>query len=137
VDGRDLAQMLLEPVDRNRVIMSEYNEFGIRRSSALSLRYRVILQLPADKKRFLARIPSPELLPSVSFDKEVLQIYDRVADPFDRHNLAGGKVPRDAGQLAEYLRSHMHRAPQPNRVVSHGDMPKAVLENLRSLGYIE
>lgn len=136
--GRELRQMLEEPVDRGRRILSEYNAFGIRRSSMFDLRHRVILQLPADKETFLRHIPRPELLPSVSFDREVLHVYDRVADPLDRKNLAPAKVPEEARPLIHALRRWMTATPRSNEGEREGAViPAGIKENLRSLGYVQ
>ena len=137
LSGADIGAMLGKPVDRTRRIVSEYNEFGIRRSAMLDLRYRVILQLPADKERFLERIPNPALLPSVNFEWEVLHAYDRVKDPLEKTNLAPKDLPPEAKAMADDLRKHMKAVPPSNEPLKAERVPVGVEENLKSLGYVE
>ncbi|MBI3181574.1 MAG: sulfatase [Myxococcales bacterium] len=135
--GRDIGAMLAEPADPARVALSEYNAFGIRRSALVSLKYRVILQLPADREAFLARIPKLELLPSVSFDSEVLHVYDRQADPAERRNLAPDRLPPATSALVSELRRHMQSGGAPSEAAAEETVPAGIRENLRSLGYVQ
>ena len=134
--GADLTKLLQQPVDKERLVLCEYNEFGIRRSMLLSQLYRVILQLPANEEEFLKKIPRKELLPSVNFEKPVLHVYDRQKDPLDRKNLSA-KPPPAAQKMAESLRSFMENAPSANRDVDPDKLPKEVIDDLRSLGYVQ
>lgn len=136
--GANFGTLLRAPVDPTRAALSEYNAFGIRRSALITLRWRVILQLPADAAEFDKHIPRRELLPSVKFDRPELQVYDRLSDPRDKKNLVGGPpLPVEARRLAESLRAHMTGAPAPDARLDAGDVPPAVLEDLRSLGYVQ
>jgi len=134
--GADLTKLLQEPLDPGRLAVSEFNEFGIHRSSLVNQLFRVILQLPADEAEFSRHIPRKELLPSVNFEHPVLQVYDRRADPLDKKNLAKNAPPK-AEQMATSLQSFMERAPAANREVDPKKLPKKALEELRSLGYVQ
>ncbi|MBN2359222.1 MAG: sulfatase [Deltaproteobacteria bacterium] len=135
--GKDLTALLQKPINLDRMAISEYNEFGIHRSAAFNLRYRVILQLPAEREVFLSRIPRPELLPSVSFEKEVVQVYDRPRDPHERANLAPDRIPPQAATMLQGLRAYMMAAPQPNQDLDPKKMPQAVIDDLKALGYVQ
>ncbi len=135
--GRDLSLLLSKPVNRQRITISEYNEFGIRRSSIFDLEIKVIVQLPADKKVFLHRIPRTELLPSVNFEHEVVQVFDRQKDPFEKSNLFARVMSSRVMLLLEKLRSYMKAASKAGAALKKGDIPKQVLEDLRSLGYVQ
>jgi arylsulfatase A-like enzyme len=137
--GKPIFDMLQEPVDADRLALVEYNAFGIHRSSMLNQKYRVILQTPADEEEFLKHIPRKDLLPSVNFEKEVLHVYDRQKDPQDKKNLArnGKKIPAEAAKMRDSLRTYMENAPSPNREVDPKKVHKEVLEDLKSLGYVQ
>lgn len=134
--GSDLTKLLQAPVDPERLLLSEYNAFGIRRSMLVNQLFRVILQLPADEAEFLRKIPRKDLLPSVNFEAPVLHVYDRQKDPLDKKNL-GAKPPEAARKMAASLRSFMENAPAANRDVDPKKLPKAVIDDLRSLGYVQ
>jgi arylsulfatase len=135
--GKPIFDMLQQPIDKDRPVLCEYNAFGIHRSSMLNQKYRVILQTPADEEEYLSHIPRKDLLPSVNFEHEVLHVYDRQKDPLDKKNLANGKVPAEAKKMADSLRTYMHNAPSPNREVDPKKVHKEVLEDLKSLGYVQ
>ncbi len=136
--GKPLFEMMRAPVDPARLVLTEYKAFGIHRSSLYNQRYRVILQLPADEEEFLRHIPRKELLPSVSFDKEVLHVYARQTDPRDRNNLAGkGSLPKEAAELRDKLKGWMLRSPRSNGDVDVKKMNPSALQDLRDLGYVQ
>ena len=135
--GQSLVSLVKAPVDPLRIAVSEYNEFGIRRSALFNLRHKVILQLPADRESFHQRIPRAEYLPSVSFDREVLQAYDRLTDPFEKKDLAAGELPATTRAMRDELRAYMLSAPSPNHEVDLETMPKSLVDDLRSLGYVQ
>ncbi len=136
--GSDLGTLLRRPLDPGRTVLSEFNNFGVHRSALANLRWRVILQTPADAKVFDKRIPRRELLPSVNFEHEVLHVYDRQHDPLDRKNLAGaGTLPDEPLKMVKHLRAWMKAAQAPDRSAPVNDVSTRALENLRSLGYVQ
>lgn len=135
--GVHLGDLLRKDGAPERVAISEFNEFGVRRSAIFDQRYKVILQLPASREEFAARSLKPEWLPSVSFDREGFKIYDRQRDPGEQDNLAPDRIPPRAEQLLEELRAYMQAAPRPNQEVDPKAVPQAVLDDLRSLGYVQ
>lgn len=135
VDGTSLKDLLAKPVDRDRLVYTEYHEFGIRRSSVLTLKNRVILQLPADGEAFDARIPDRKLLPSVNFDHEVVHIYDRVADPLDRKPIPLKKASPEARTMYQRLKKRMQIMPPSN--IATRKIPASVIDELESLGYTQ
>jgi arylsulfatase len=137
--GAAINDLLAKPVDPERLVLTEYNAFGIRRSSILNQKYRVILQLPADEEEYLKHIPRKDLLPSVNFENEVVHAYDRLKDPLDKKNLAKGgkKLPAAAAKMRDSLRTYMENAPEANKEVDPKKVHESVLEDLRSLGYVQ
>jgi arylsulfatase len=137
--GRDIADMLKGPVDNDRLGLCEYNAFGIRRSSMFSHKWRAILQLPANEEEFLKHIPRKSLLPSVNFKREVLHLYDRAKDPRDMKNISRRlkKQPKEVRDMVDSLRTYMENAPEPNKDVDPKKVDKAILDDLRSLGYVQ
>ncbi len=78
---------LLKSAKAEVKVISEYNEFGIHRQAILSERYKVIWQKPADEAWFMRTAKNKENFPSVSFDKEVVQVFDRQKDLEEKNNL--------------------------------------------------
>ena len=136
--GAGIGALVRAPIDTGRVVLSEYKDYGVHRSALANMRWRVILQMPADAELFDERIPRRELLPSVSFDREVLHVYDRRNDPRDTKNLAGNKsLVKEPRTMVEHLRAWMKASAASDGSVSPKDVPKRTIENLRSLGYVQ
>lgn len=145
--GRDLSKLLSQPVQRGRIGLSEFNEFGIHRSAIFDLDHKIILQRPADKKAFLQRIPRVTLLPSVLFDQEQLMIFDRQADPRELKPLKLQAPTLTAAQISslsprnqamvQALRAYLEQAPAASDTIDPKTVPKAVVDDLRSLGYVQ
>lgn len=87
---------------QKKYVISEYNEFGIHRQAIIGERYKVIWQRPADEAWYLREAKKKEFFPSVSFDKEVVRVYDLLADPQEKKELA--PVPPRAEKLLKILR---------------------------------
>lgn len=110
-------------IPKDRVVISEYNEFGIRRAAIIRRDAKLILQRPADKDYLSKRLSGHlELLPTVTFDKEVMTYYRLDVDPFEKHNVW---KPDDAvaADLLEKLRAFIAAA-EPGTSDS-GEAPKA------------
>lgn len=136
--GKPLFEMIQKPVDPSRVVLTEYNAFGIRRSSIFNQRYRVILQLPADEQEFTRHIPRKELLPSVNFEREVVHVYERQKDPRDKNNVAAkGPLPKEASELKDKLKGWMLKSPTANRDIDVKKLDPSALQDLRDLGYVQ
>jgi len=89
-------------------IISEYNEFGIHRQAIVGKRYKVIWQRPADRQWYMKSFPNRfdeekklAFFPSVSFDKDVIQVFDLEKDPKERNDLSKSMPPEAAELLAE------------------------------------
>ena len=112
VDADDLpGRSLLEPAQEDTHVISEYNEFGIHRQAIIGSRYKVILELPADEDWFMRTVRDKKYLPSVSFDKEVIKVFDLQEDPKEKKNLAD-KMPEPAAGLLKKLRAFVAAAPE-------------------------
>ncbi len=94
---------LIQPPVEDSYVISEYNEFGIHRQAIMDKRYKVIWQKPATKKWFNRAVKKRAYFPSVSFDKEVIQIFDLVKDPNENRNLVDSP-PARARELLQTLR---------------------------------
>ena len=82
-----LSTMAGAGVPAERVVFSEYNEFGIRRAAIVRRDAKLILERPAYEKYLRVRLNNRlDLLPTVSFDKEVMTFYRLDQDPFEKTN---------------------------------------------------
>ena len=104
------GRSLLAPAWDDGVVISEYNEFGIRRQAIIGERYKVIWQRPADVPAFKKAVRRPEFFPSVSMDREVIQVYDLKTDPKETRDLSK-EMPEDAAALLRTLRNFVSTAP--------------------------
>ena len=105
---RDLpGRSLHSEPEGNPWVISEYNEFGIHRQAIIGPRYKVIWQRPADAAWFDKAVNKRAYFPSVSFDSEVVRIFDLVLDPGETLNLAN-KPPRKASKLLSILRGFVN-----------------------------
>ena len=86
--GLPLLSTLAGPgIPADRVVYSEYNEFGIRRAAAIRRDAKLILERPAYTDYLKVRLGGRvELLPTVSHDKEVMTYYRLDSDPFEKQN---------------------------------------------------
>jgi len=104
MEGYDLRK----PAARPHVI-SEYNEFGIHRQAIVGPRYKVIWQRPADEEWYLREAKKKEFFPSVSFDKDVIHVFDLEKDPQEKHSLHA-QMPPEAKALLETLRAFVKKS---------------------------
>lgn len=107
IAGADTTGMhgtsLLAPSEPDAHLISEYNEYGIHRQAIIGERYKVIWQRPADRAWFLRAAKSPKYFPSVSFDREVIRVFDLKNDPGEESDLAVD-MPAEAAALLQRLR---------------------------------
>lgn len=134
--GLNLIDLLrdrsLNPVPR--YLVSEYKCYGIRRSAIRTRRYKLIYQQPADRALFAKHVGDPKLLPSVSFDREVFELYDVLADPFETRNLWPELAATTGAKLLHVLKDEIEQEDPSRRV---RDLDPALIEELRSLGYMQ
>ncbi|MBI3178335.1 MAG: sulfatase [Deltaproteobacteria bacterium] len=110
VKAADLpGRALTEPAPASSHIISEYNEYGIHRQAAVGRRYKVIWQRPADEAWYLRTAKKKEFFPSVSFGREVVQVFDLTTDPQEKHDLATA-MPAEAAQMLAALRAFVGNA---------------------------
>ena len=102
------GRSLLEPPPPGGWVISEYNEFGIHRQAIVGQRYKVIWQRPADAAWFDREVKKRKYFPSVSFDKEVIRVFDLEADPKERVDLALSP-PGEAKELLQILRDFVDK----------------------------
>lgn len=90
-------------------VISEYNEFGIHRQAIMDGRYKVIWQRPADEDWFNKAVGNRKWFPSVSFGKEVVDVFDLKEDPKEINNLRGSP-PKRAMELLQILRDFVENS---------------------------
>ena len=83
-----VGHSLLGPAPKSGHVFSMYNEYGVHRQAIISERYKVIWQTPAEEVWYMRTIKDKKLLPSVAWDHEVVQVFDRTRDPQEQHPLA-------------------------------------------------
>ncbi len=98
------GKSVLGPKESNPRVISEYNEFGIHRQAILGPRYKVIWQRPADEAWFNRYVKDRKYFPSVSFDKDVIQVFDLQTDPLEQKDLSKD-MPKEAKALLEELKA--------------------------------
>jgi len=116
-----------------RYVISEYKCFGIKRTSIRTRTYKLIYQQPADRQAFMKTVKKPELLPSVSFDKETFMLFQVLEDPHELKNI----WPEANAELKEHLLFVLKNEideKRPPRKINYLD-PQLV-DELRSLGYV-
>ncbi|MDP7039424.1 MAG: sulfatase [Myxococcota bacterium] len=102
------GKSMLGPKEKNPRVISEYNEFGIRRQAIIGPRYKVIWQRPADEAWFNRYVKDRKYFPSVSFDKDVVQVFDLQADPLEQKDLSKD-MPKEAKALLEELKAFVFK----------------------------
>lgn len=138
--GVDIFHSLANPEsnDPNRRIVTEFNHFGIHRSTVRSYTAKVIYSAPVDENEFRATVGNRSLLPSVSFDKEWVRMYDLSQDPFEKNCLYDDK-PEQFGHLSNLLQEI--RKYWLGKSVKHSLPANAVdaetLKDLKTMGYID
>lgn len=139
--GVDMFTHLSHPQlnDPNRFVISSFNNFGIRRRMIRTYTKKVIYQGPANEAEFLATVKRRSLLPSVTFDRERVQLFDLERDPFERQDLY------DPGVLAQpqwkdlYQRIKAVQVPADVRPSASlvENLDPEVYKDLKALGYIQ
>lgn len=138
--GIDMIAHLAEPetTTPTRFVISEFNNFGIRRRMIRTYREKVIYQEPADEVEFMATVGDPALLPSVTFDRDRAMAFDLVADPLEKKDIYSPELLRNARWrfLYDKIKSHRsaHRDRPPTPIVKHLDAE--TFNDLKALGYI-
>ena len=135
--GLNIAKVLVDRtiVPVPRYVISEYKCYGIRRSAIRTRRYKLIYQQPAVREVFNKHIKDPKLLPSVSFDKEVFDLFEVLADPHETRNLWNKPGTHPVGaKLLKVLKDEILQD-EPSRRVR--DLDPDLVEELRSLGYMQ
>jgi arylsulfatase A-like enzyme len=140
VPGIDIVNTLSNSSaqDPNRVVVADFNNFGIHRRMARTYNQKIILQEPADEREFMATVGRRSLLPSVTFDQEQVIAYDMARDPFERRDLySPALLKRPAWKkLYRLLKNHPERATHRVRPLVHKLDPETSAD-LKALGYIQ
>lgn len=123
----------------SRTVITDFNNFGIRRRMIRDERYKVILEEPADEATFMATVGRKDLLPSVSFDRERVQLYDLATDPFERRDLYSAARLSEAPwqTLLTALRAYGLVGPKAAGPHMVQTMDAETLRDLKALGYIQ
>lgn len=94
---------LLGAQEKHPRVISEYNEFGIHRQAIIGPRYKVVWQRPADQAWFNREVKDRKYFPSVSFDKDVIHVFDLKNDPLEKKDLSA-EMPKQAAVLLKELK---------------------------------
>ncbi len=139
--GADIIGQLGRPemVDPNRFVVCEFHNFGINRQMVRTYNAKVIYEEPANEKEFLATVHKRSLLPSVSFDKERVKLFNLAKDPFEQRDIFSKKqIAKEPWQsLLGVLKNHrrnQHKS-HPTPVAEHVD--PETYRDLKALGYIQ
>ena len=138
--GVDIIASVAKPElnDPNRRILSEFNHFGIQRRTVRSYTSKVIYSAPVDESEFRATVGKRSLLPSVSFDKEWVRMYDLARDPFERNCLYKTKKSTDVHLtqlLSEIRKQRTSKKRAPTESVETVD--PETLKDLKAMGYVD
>ena len=133
--GVDLVEHLRNPALNvaERAMISEFNHFGIRRRAIRTYRHKIIFQEPADRKEFGATVGKPSLLPSVSFDNEVIHYFDLLRDPAEQH--AKTQPPAAAQGLLQTIRQGGAKKRSGPELKTR-DLDSETVRDLKTMGYI-
>ncbi|MBT6432505.1 MAG: sulfatase [Deltaproteobacteria bacterium] len=138
--GVDIIHSLENPSanDPHRRIVTEFNHFGIHRATVRSYTGKVIYSAPVDEKEFRSTVGNRSLLPSVSFDKEWVRMYDLSRDPFEKNCLYNEK-PAQFGHLSKLLKEiRSYRAGRPSKPsVPATAVDAETLKDLKTMGYVD
>lgn len=141
VHGIDLFARLSEPrsVDPDRVVISEFSNFGIRRRMARTLTHKSIAQFAADEARFMATVGRKSLLPSVVFEGEQWAFFRVDRDPLEKKNLHSPAMEQAPiwKRLMGILRAQEKRRKKRDSTTIAGTVDHETLSDLRALGYIQ
>lgn len=125
-----------------RVVISEFHNFGIRRRTAIGRSHKAIVSEPANKKQFMATVGNPKLLPSVSFTRNKVRFFDLNADPTERVDLfskssAQKKPWRDLLQVLAKLQTQTGSSQKAKQADEVAELDPETIRDLRALGYIQ
>jgi arylsulfatase A-like enzyme len=135
--GADLFALMANS-EKTRSVIAEFTNFGIKRRMLRTLADKVVWQLPADEAQFLASVKKKSLLPSVTFDRETVKLFDMAKDPLEHRDLYSEQAMREPrwAKLMQSLRAYEKRhAAQSATVVERLDAE--TYRDLKELGYID
>mgnify|MGYP006270611983 CR=1 FL=1 len=141
VGGVSIMEMLAHPQrnDPNRWVVSEFHNFGIKRRTVRSYTHKVIYQAPANQEEFMATVRNPALLPSVSFDKEVVSFFRIDRDPFEKKDVYSPKRARSQpwARMLKAMRDYRAVIEKPSTKPMAEHLDDQTYQDLKALGYIE
>ncbi len=123
----------------NRIAITEFDNFGIRRSTIRSYTRKIILHEKADSKAFESTVGRRSLLPSVNFDSEEVQFFSLKKDPFEKKDIYTPKMAKKAAWRKLTAKLKRYRATRAKDGISTHVVHKLDPEteaDLRALGYI-
>jgi arylsulfatase A-like enzyme len=113
-------------------VIAEYKCYGIKRTAIRTRAYKLIYQQPADREVFMKHVKRPELLPSVSFDKETFQLYHVLKDPHEKTDIWPQLKTQEGQRLLTIIKREISEARPSSQV---RDVDPDLVEQLRSMGY--
>ena len=115
-----------------RYVIAEYKCYGIKRTAIRTRAYKLIYQQRADREVFMKHVKRPELLPSVSFDKDTFQLYHVLKDPHEKTDIWPKLQNKEGQRLLTIIKKEISDAHPSSRV---RNVDPDLVEQLRSMGY--
>ncbi|MBN2040301.1 MAG: sulfatase [Spirochaetes bacterium] len=116
-----------------RVIFSEYNNFGLHNQCVRTAKWKLIYEAKADIEVFDSYIKDRSLLPLFLLDKEKYELYNLESDPFEKNNLIRTEKAT-ADKMKANLKLFLSKSKKAVNEVE-GEIDPAVMDDLKSLGY--
>jgi arylsulfatase A-like enzyme len=136
LQGISIIDALRDPatVPVPRYVISEYNCYGIHRTSIRTRAHKLIRQTPAERDVYMKHVKDPKYFPSVSFDQETFQLYNMLKDPREERNLWPELKDQVGRRLLSVLKDEMDTKRPPRKIK---DLDPDLIEELRSMGYVQ
>lgn len=136
LQGRSLVQGPDDaPLPRDRLVVTEVEMYGIHRTILRDSRFKLIQHDPLDETEFLQYYHDVRIYPSVSLGTGRKELYDVIADPYERENIYDPDT--DLVVAFERTLARYFRTGDIEDESLSGTPSDEVIEDLRSLGYLQ
>lgn len=136
-DGISLFANTSGGAQGERVIFSEYNNFGLHNQCIRNKKWKLIFEDKYDKTEFYKFIKHRSWLPLFRLEKERYLLYNLKNDPFERKNLYY-KKPEMSQTMLGQLKKFLHEKPVLKKSeIDRSEIDPKILKNLKSIGYFQ
>ncbi|MGD9202744.1 MAG: sulfatase [Chitinispirillia bacterium] len=122
--------------ENDRMIFSEYNNFGLHNQCIRGKKWKLIYEAKADKKKFYKNIKNRSYLPFFRLDKPKYELYSMEHDPFERKNLFY-KYPKKGQELLKQLKEFLAHEKFTAEQIKRSEVDPKILKTLKSIGYFK